>query len=225
MAAGGVIGRAPDQDVLAVGERQRRTVALTTCSGNDCIRMIPASGCTTRSQNVSQRSSGSRLASVAPWLGRIPSGSTGSRGRAACRRRGTRTSRRRPRPRPARGHGSCRSSPPADRRSSARGRADRRAANSRRSRRSGRCSGRQQPGSRGGDTSGADRLEAVGQVASSSLAGRIAETRGGSATEPGRPRIQELGGPADHPDDDVPDRPDRDERGIDPKELAIADDS
>ena len=39
---------------------------VTACSGNDCISVIAASGCTTRSQNVSQRSSGSRLTRAAP---------------------------------------------------------------------------------------------------------------------------------------------------------------
>ena len=40
---------------------------LTRRSGNDCIRTIDASGWTTHSQNVSQRISGSRLASAAEW--------------------------------------------------------------------------------------------------------------------------------------------------------------
>ena len=126
MAAGGFVGRAFDQDVLAVGEGQARSVVVHDVSGNDCIKVIAASGCTTLSQNVSQFSSGSRLTSDAPsdrpysiMIERLSGAWTVSASRNKSHLPAGVTQR------PGRGRGSCRSSPAAGGRSKARGPEDR----------------------------------------------------------------------------------------------------
>ena len=196
----------------------------TRKSGNDCIRTIDAKGCTTASQNDSQRSSGSRLTIAAP-CSRAYSMTIG-RHSGSCRVSASRNQSHSPR---ASAAATCRACvlpvQPGGRLAIeiSLGRADRPPRTRGRSRPSRRCCGRPRPGFRGSDTPApAPTPGRSAAPRSSSLAGMMAVTSGYS-------------GPANLGDDgvrkssvrkikesaDVADRPDRDNGGIRPERSAL----